>query len=206
MRQKGCAHLFLLVILVVAAIGAIGYLAYQNAQPRQEQHAIDVTPTQALVVNEDKNTYFSKKHQFSFDYPGTLNPYELSNGVVSFLPTEFYDACKTAHESENSSFEAFEPCNKAIFNFNGFETNPDESYEDYVKDNTNFATFRTFKDGADRTWNTGLGYGQVYNFDAFTEIENIPIKISFQYGFNAPAEGEVFSFFNQILSTFKFAE
>ena len=48
--------------------------------------------------------------------------------------------------------------------------------------------------------------GQVYNFNAFTTINNDFIHISFQYGFNTPSEQEILDFFNQILSTFKFVE
>jgi hypothetical protein len=43
-RQKGIAHLFLLIIVIIVALGAIGYLAYQNAQLKKR--ANDVIPTQ----------------------------------------------------------------------------------------------------------------------------------------------------------------
>lgn len=51
MRQKGIAHLFLLVVVVVVAIGAIGYLAYQNAQLKNKGVSeISPTPTPVSVM------------------------------------------------------------------------------------------------------------------------------------------------------------
>lgn len=160
----------------------------------------DSKPSNA--VNVDKNTYVDQKNKFSFSYPSNLKPFELANGVVSFLPQDVYDACKSAQGSKD--IQAFEPCSKAQFNLNGFEVSPTESYSKYSSDNENIAILSTYTDSQDRTWNTGLVLGQVYNFDAFGTVDSRPVKISFQYGFNAPSEKEVVSFFNEILATLKF--
>lgn len=146
-------------------------------------------------------SYIDSKLGFEFKYPQNLKPLKLSNGVVTFLPQENYDLCKKAQESRDMN--ALKPCYEAVFTFNGYQINPPQSYEEYIKDIKDFATLSSFTDGKNRTWNTSLVLGQVYNFDAFTQIDNTTIHISFQYGFNAPSEQEILSFFNHILSTFQ---
>ena len=80
MRQKGFAHLFLIIGVVLVAMGAIGYLAYQNAQLSKEANntvptAAKSTPlptsnvTQESKENETWNTYTHPKYNYSFDYP-----------------------------------------------------------------------------------------------------------------------------------------
>lgn len=87
MRQKGIAHLFLLVIVVVVALGAIGYLAYQNGQLRKQ--AVDMTtnpetfeqmasPTSDPTANERK---FWKK---SLSYSELDNIYDCGDLPFSF--------------------------------------------------------------------------------------------------------------------------
>ncbi|MBN1168293.1 hypothetical protein JXA63_00225 [Candidatus Woesebacteria bacterium] len=43
MRQKGFAHLFLIIIVVLVVIGAVGYLGYQNAQLKKQTGETVVT-------------------------------------------------------------------------------------------------------------------------------------------------------------------
>lgn len=171
--------------------------ATQTAKEMQE-------PEQSPSIAEDKSTYVDPKNTFSFEYPSNLKPFELPNGVVSFLPQEVYDDCKSVQGSKD--IEAFEPCLKAQFNLNGFEVSPAESYSEYSSKNKDFAVLSVYTDSQGRTWNTGLVFGQVYNFDAFATIDSKPIRLSFQYGFHAPTEKEVLTFFNEILSTFKFTK
>lgn len=199
-----------LIILLLVSLVTNGYFVYQNYYLKQkvasETEPTKTAPTPIISLSKDTKTYFNESHQFSFDYPQNLKPYELSNGVVTFLPEDVYDACKTAHESENKDMQAFEPCYKAIFNFNGFEPNPTENYEEHAKDIKDFAKLSTFTDDGNRIWQTSLVLGQVYNFTAFSKTDNTLIKLSFQYGFNAPSEEKILDFFSQILSTFKSLE
>jgi len=158
-----------------------------------------ISPTQKNVFNADKNTYVSQQHKFSLKYPAGLKPLELANGVVSFLPQEVYDNCRLAQESKD--FQAYDPCFNAQFNLNGIEVDPAENYAEYSSSNKDVAILSTYTDTQNRIWNTGLVLGQVYNFDAFGTVDSKLMRISFQYGFDAPLEIEVITFFNEILST-----
>jgi hypothetical protein len=196
--------------LVTAVVFGIGgyYLGKQSSnsqdvsiQPAPSAKTMNDAQTNQ-VINTNKSTYLDQKNSFSFEYPLNLKPLELSNGVVSFLPEDVYDSCKAAQGSKD--MQAFEPCYKAVFNLNGFEMNPVEDYSKYSSSNKEVAKLSAYTDSQGRTWDAGLVLGQVYNFNAFSTVDNKPIKISFQYGFDAPSQEKVISFFNEILSTFKF--
>lgn len=101
MRQKGIAHLFLLVVVVIVGIGAIGYLAYQNAQLR---NVTDVTTTHTEKVNiptttsdaesfsptsspaSDWKTYTNLSANYSIQYP---SPWSVINfGLMEAEPAD----------------------------------------------------------------------------------------------------------------------
>ena len=89
MRQKGIAHLFLLVVVVIIGIGAIGYLAYQNVQLRNKDLAkISPTPT---PIFEAEPTISTSPITASTTTPTEIVPIsstddwiEIQNNGVSF--------------------------------------------------------------------------------------------------------------------------
>jgi hypothetical protein len=83
-RQRGLAHLFLLLIVVTIAIGAIGYLGYQNAQLKNQAKEENTSKTMDTQVSdtvstpsptptpdptENWQTYKNDLYRFGFKYP-----------------------------------------------------------------------------------------------------------------------------------------
>lgn len=206
----------LLSVIILALLGSTGFFAYHYFQQSNDFPANSNQPLQTntpttppKTTNAPQNnttiewkTFIDDSHGISFDYPTNLKPFELANGVVSFLPEDVYPDCKIAHETEVEGIQVYEPCYKALFNYNGYESNPTEDYETHVQEVRDFATLSTYTDDKNREWKISLVLGQVYNYTAFAEINGTPIKVSFQYGFDALEEDEIFDFFNKVLSSF----
>ncbi len=201
-------HLIRLILIALLFLALFIFATLLKSRP-VEEHGLGaissnlqteiINPKQDNVFNADKNTYVSQQHKFSLKYPASLKPLELANGVVSFLPQEVYENCRLAQGSKD--FQAYDPCFKAKFNLNGIEVDPAENYAEYSSSNKDVAILSIYTDTQNRIWNTGLVLGQVYNFDAFGTVDSKLMRISFQYGFDAPSEIEVITFFNEILSS-----
>lgn len=196
-----------LIAIILATIGVVGYLVYQqNDRLKQLPSQAEQTAKFSESTTDEWKTYVDEESQFSFKYPQNLKPLELSNGVVTFLPKDSHQQCKEvlAQDFETvDDLSIYDPCNVARFNLSGYQVNPSENYQQHLDDLGSAARPSSFTDEKNRTWHTTLVQGQVYNFTAFTQINNTPIKVSFQYGFRPPQEDEVIAFFNQVLTTFE---
>jgi hypothetical protein len=107
MRQKGFAHLFILVAAVIVTIGAIGYLAYQNAQLKKEvdnsvtsddiNSNLERNPTEERIKNAkpfeytedstapdiaDWGLYRNDSFNYEFYYPNYVSVAAGGAGVV----------------------------------------------------------------------------------------------------------------------------
>jgi hypothetical protein len=197
---------------VLLALGAIAFLYYQNQQLKNllAGYQTQPSPTPTATVDSTINwkTYTDPKNKFSFMYPENYNYIMSTSGnLLFFSDSNTYQNCQKYIQQNIRRIDS--PCLMDDFNFSGLQILTTDKYQKYFSERENNGDTldpKTFKDSRDRTWQTYMALGEVFNFTGILVLDNKYYIVDLQSGYDQEKDGGASfrNLANQILSTFSF--